>query len=144
MLILVIITIIILEVNILLKNSQKREVIKQCLISRYDHPTADMVYASVREQFPNISLGTVYRNLGVLVSTGEIIKISSENGPDRFDGHTEPHYHITCQRCGAVEDIFIDDLSSINKVASENYDGEVLSSTICFTGLCSKCKNNNK
>ena len=49
-----------------LKYSRQREVIKECLINRYDHPTADMVYMDVRETFPNISLGTVYRNLQLL------------------------------------------------------------------------------
>lgn len=59
-----------------LKYSRQRESIKACLMSRKDHPTADALYTSIREQFPNISLGTVYRNLNLLVELGEIRKLS--------------------------------------------------------------------
>ncbi len=67
-----------------LKYSRQRESIRNCLCSREDHPTADMIYASIRQEYPNISLGTVYRNLSLLVETGEIRKITTD-GADRFD-----------------------------------------------------------
>ena len=58
------------------------------------HPTADTVYAGIKAEFPNISLGTVYRNLSLLVELGEIAKISTGDGPDRFDCNTKPHSHL--------------------------------------------------
>ena len=75
-----------------LKYSRQRESIKANLMSRRDHPTADALYASIREEFPNISLGTVYRNLNLLVETGEILKLTCGNGPDNYDGM--PHLTI--------------------------------------------------
>lgn len=84
-----------------LKYSRQRESIKQFLMQRRDHPTADTVYMNVRETFPHISLGTVYRNLSLLAELGEITKISTE-GPDRFDANQEPHYHFICRHCHAV------------------------------------------
>ena len=53
-----------------IKHSKQRDSIKTCLMGRRDHPTADAVYMSIREEFPNISLGTVYRNLNLLVELG--------------------------------------------------------------------------
>ena len=76
-----------------LKYSRQRESIKLFLMNRKDHPTADMVYVNMREKFPHISLGTVYRNLSLLAEIGEITKISTE-GPDRFDANQNPHYHF--------------------------------------------------
>ena len=76
-----------------LKYSRQRESIKANLMSRRDHPTADALYASIREEFPNISLGTVYRNLNLLADIGEAIKITTPDGGDRFDARTNPHYH---------------------------------------------------
>ena len=73
-----------------LKYSRQRESIKDYLMHTNAHPTADMVYLHVKEQFPNISLGTVYRNLNLLSDMGEIIKISTPDGADRFDGRTVP------------------------------------------------------
>lgn len=57
------------------KYSRQRELIKRNMLSRYDHPTADAVYTSIREEIPNISLGTVYRNLRLLVDQGEILSL---------------------------------------------------------------------
>ena len=95
-----------------LKYSRQRESIKANLMSRRDHPTADALYASIREEFPNISLGTVYRNLNLLVETGEILKLTCGNGPDHYDGNATPHYHFVCRECGQIYDIDLDEMSS--------------------------------
>ena len=73
----------------MLKYSRQREAIKTFLAGRYDHPTAETVYLGIKEEFPNISLGTVYRNLSLLSDIGEIQKLSTGIGPDRFDGADE-------------------------------------------------------
>lgn len=85
----------------MLKRSKQRESIKKFLISRYDHPTAETVYMNIKEEFPNISLGTVYRNLSLLADIGEIQKLSTGIGPDRFDGNPKPHYHLSARNAGA-------------------------------------------
>ena len=54
----------------MIKRSRQREAIRQCLTGRYDHPTAETVYMSIKDEFPNISLGTVYRNLSLLSDLG--------------------------------------------------------------------------
>lgn len=63
-------------------------------MTRKDHPTADMVYMNIKEEFPKISLGTVYRNLALLSERGEILKLSYEGGADHYDACTDPHYHL--------------------------------------------------
>ena len=50
--------------------SRQRESIKDFLSTRKDHPTADTIYMNIRKQFPNISLGTIYRNLNLLSDIG--------------------------------------------------------------------------
>ena len=80
----------------MLKHSRQRESIRNFLMQRCDHPTAETVYLGIKEDFPNISLGTVYRNLSLLAELGEILKISVGNGPDRFDANLKPHYHFFC------------------------------------------------
>ena len=89
-----------------LKYSRQRECIKNYLQDREDHPTADMIYTSIRRDFPNISLGTVYRNLSLLVELGEIRKITTD-GADRFDAKLIPHSHFICKDCGSVLDVMI-------------------------------------
>lgn len=122
-----------------LKYSRQRESIKEFLASTTEHPTADTVYLHVREEFPRISLGTVYRNLNLLADIGEIVKITTPDGGDRFDGTTTPHYHVLCTGCGKVIDLDMEHLDSINKMAEENFDGVINSHTALFYGTCSEC-----
>ena len=96
-----------------LKYSRQRESIKEFLMTRTDHPTADTVYENMKIIYPNISLGTVYRNLSLLSDIGEIQKLESFGGADRFDGRTDPHCHFICTGCGCVQDLEMEDLQDI-------------------------------
>lgn len=122
-----------------LKYSRQRESIKNCLMSRHDHPTADTLYMSIREEFPNISLGTVYRNLNLLVELGEIQKLTCGDGADHFDGDISPHYHFICNGCGAVLDLPMEQFEGINEAAAAKLDCQVDSHTIYFKGICPDC-----
>lgn len=127
----------------MLKYSRQRECIKEFLSGRKDHPTADDVYMHVRQQFPSISLGTVYRNLALLSDIGEIIRISVGDGVDRFDYCTEPHYHVICEGCGCVQDIEMpkEDMDNFMNAVSKYYDGVLATPYIYFKGTCSECMN---
>lgn len=122
-----------------LKYSRQRESIKNCLMGRKDHPTADALYSSIREEFPNISLGTVYRNLSLLVELGEIQKFSCGDGTDHFDFDTSPHYHFVCRHCGKITDIPVVVAADLEAMAGEYVDGTIEDHTIFFYGICSCC-----
>lgn len=125
-----------------LKYSRQRESIKNFLMSRTDHPTADVVYTNVRKEYPNISLGTVYRNLSLLAEIGEIMKISTGDGPDRFDGNPLPHYHFICKNCSSVMDLQMESIDEINEKANANFNGIVEGHMAYFYGTCESCKQN--
>jgi Fur family peroxide stress response transcriptional regulator len=122
-----------------LKYSRQRESIKEFLQSRCDHPTADTIYDNIRIIYPNISLGTVYRNLSLLASIGEINKISTGDGPDRFDGNVAPHYHFVCRNCHSVIDLDMEDIGYIKDVASKNFKGKIDGHITNFYGVCEDC-----
>ena len=122
-----------------LKYSRQRESIKACLMGRRDHPTADDVYLSIRQEYPNISLGTVYRNLNLLVELGEAQKLSFGCGPDRFDADLTPHYHFVCRMCGTVMDLPLKPFPELDQKAQKCCDGAIDSHQICFYGLCRQC-----
>ena len=122
-----------------LKYSRQRESIKNCLMNRTDHPTADALYLSIREEFPNISLGTVYRNLNLLVELGEIIRFSCGDGSEHFDFRTEPHYHFICRDCGAILDLPVELVHETSELLPENLPGRADSHTIFFYGECESC-----
>ena len=121
------------------KYSRQREAIKINLMQRRDHPTADMVYADIREQYPRISLGTVYRNLALLTEQGEIRKLPSEDGADRYDGNLEAHSHFVCRECGAILDIPPVNSKALQKAMDKAVDGIIEESRVSFIGLCKAC-----
>ena len=124
-----------------LKYSRQRESIKNCLAGRHDHPTADAIYTCIREEYPNISLGTVYRNLNLLVELGEIQKLTCGDGKDRFDATTAPHYHFLCRKCGAVTDLPIMPVKDVERRAEEATGAKVDSHTVIMYGTCCSCLN---
>ena len=122
-----------------LKYSRQRESIKACLMGRHDHPTADAIYTTIREEFPNISLGTVYRNLNLLVELGEISKFTCGDGKDHFDADIFPHYHFVCRCCGSVQDLRMEPLSDVTAKAQTGFNGEIDTHVTYFYGTCADC-----
>ena len=126
----------------MLKHSKQRDAILVNLQGRYDHPNADMIFASIREEIPNISLGTVYRNLALLAEMGAILKIGpDENGKERYDGHIHPHSHFFCTDCGGIYDIGeIFDARNIEKQLKLR----ILEATTTLKGVCPACLKTKK
>ena len=113
-----------------LKYSRQRESIKEFLMTRKDHPTADVVYENVKKIYPNISLGTVYRNLSLLSDLGEIQKLSSFGGADHFDGCVIPHCHFMCTECKRVLDLETEDVNDLAPKAVRHFGGKISSCDI--------------
>ena len=122
-----------------LKYSRQREAIKDFLMTRKDHPTADVVYSNVRTEFPNISLGTVYRNLNLLAESGEILRLSCGDSTDHFDATVTPHYHFVCRKCDKILDLEMSSLDFIEERAAENFQGKVQGHQVYFYGECEDC-----
>lgn len=120
-----------------IKHSRQRDAIISELCSRKDHPTAETLYLKLKEDFPNLSLGTVYRNLGLLCEDGSIIKISVD-GADRYDGNPSPHCHFLCRKCERMYDIPND--SPFSKGFIESVQGEIENYALTLYGICDKCK----
>lgn len=126
-----------------LKYSRQREAIKEFLMERKDHPTADMVYLGLLDKFPNLSLGTVYRNLTLLSDTGEINRLRLGDGVDHFDGNTMPHYHFICEKCGKVMDIETKDFDAGIDLAASGFPGKIKGHVTYFYGECPDCFDNS-
>ncbi len=118
------------------RKSKQRDAIIAELKSRYDHPTAMELYLSVREKIPNLSLGTLYRNLSQLEQCGQIIKIPDET-QDRFDGNTAPHAHFKCNCCGKVYDVMSIENYNFNCV-DENIS-QIYGYSLMLFGKCKSC-----
>ncbi|MGN0151894.1 MAG: Fur family transcriptional regulator [Wujia sp.] len=124
------------------KYSHQREAIVNFLKTRTDHPTADVVYQNIKEIIPNISLGTVYRNLNQLAGAGIILRLPCDGKTDHFDASTHPHCHLMCRSCGAVKDIPIDPTELLIQNASHHSKDHIDTVSVLFYGTCSDCADN--
>ena len=117
--------------------SRQREAILNVLRETKTHPTAGWIYNKVREEIPNISLGTVYRNLASLVESGEILSVTVGDGKEHFDGDKSFHLHLHCKCCGDIIDTKVDD-KKLKGIA--NFDGFIPENSVCVVyGLCKNC-----
>lgn len=124
--------------------SRQRESIIEYLRSTKEHPTAETVYQHVRVQLPRVSLGTVYRNLSQLATAGEILRFSSIDGVDHFDADTANHYHFICNTCGRIQDVMMEPLSDIERLADTGVSGRIDGHAVTFYGHCRNCLGNEE
>ena len=120
------------------KYSRQREAIKAYLKQTKEHPSADKVYEEIRKEYPKISLGTVYRNLNLLVEEGEAVCMRFGNA-ERFDGGPGPHMHYYCRRCEQIFDLPLELTGTFVRKVRKSAPGTVEQGQILLTGLCDSC-----
>jgi Fur family peroxide stress response transcriptional regulator len=121
------------------RKSRQRERILELLRSTGRHPSADWIYDRLKAEFRTLSMGTVYRNLSILIQQGAIKKIDFGSTFDRFDANTEPHHHFICERCGAIVDLNLPVDETLNERVSRATPFQVVRHRIEFFGLCDRC-----
>jgi len=120
-----------------IKYSRQREALLNLLHSTHSHPDAAWLYEHMKEEFPNISLGTVYRNLNLLAERGDILKITTA-GAERYDGNIAAHSHLICTGCDTIIDLDIDIASFLTYVEEQN-NIRIDNHCLLFEGLCPEC-----
>ena len=95
-----------------MRNSATRNSIYEYLCGTKEHPSAEMIYLDLKESNPNLSLGTVYRNLKQLEETGRVIRVSTVNNRERYDANCSNYLHFACEKCGRVIDLMDADMAT--------------------------------
>lgn len=118
----------------------QRRVVAEVLAGEHVHLTADAVYNQAQQLLPEISLATVYNTLNELVDMGEVLEISTGDGPKRYDPNaTEPHHHLYCVGCGALRDVAPEGMEGLGLPAAQRHGFELLDVDIVFRGRCPDC-----
>lgn len=125
------------------RSTRQRRVILQELKQLTSHPSAATLYDIVREHIPNISLGTVYRNLDLLAEAGEIQKVNSGTPEARYDGNPNHHYHVYCTECGRVDDVQDVPRDLVRPVGGKLAGFDILGHQLQFIGVCPDCRSAN-
>ena len=122
------------------KQFRKRNAILAYLRQTKEHPSAEMVFNHLKPEYPDLSLGTVYRNLAMFKEKGEIMSVGTVNGVERFDGNTMPHVHFVCTGCSAVTDLpQIAVPEELNNRVTQETGGVIDTCQLTFVGICQTC-----
>ena len=108
------------------------------------HVTANEVYVFIKEAYPTIGKGTVYRNLDILVDDGALRKVEVPDGPNRIDFTLKNHYHVRCIKCSEIFDVDMDEIPDLLERIHNTHGIEFLDYDISFKGICPKCREKVK
>jgi Fur family transcriptional regulator, peroxide stress response regulator len=122
------------------RDTKQRKAILQYVQNSKAHPTADLIYESLRQEIPNISKGTVYRNLKVLTERKQLSELRFKGKVSRFEGRQDSHYHFRCEVCDRVFDIDAPVDEALNGQIAVKTGLKILSHQIEFRGLCKDCQ----
>ena len=118
--------------------SSRRQAVLQVLQSTKSHPSAESIFEQCRLLIPNISLGTVYRNLKQLEETGRVIRVSTLNNRERYDANCSDHLHFACEKCGRVIDLMDADTETALTACGLPSGAKIRS----IYGTCELCSEN--
>jgi len=121
------------------RKSKQKEVILRVLKSTSSHPSADWIYEQVRKEIPNISLGTIYRNLKLLKESGDILELDFGSTLSRFDANAQNHYHFRCDKCGRIFDLDEPVDKTIEDRVTQKTGFKVTHHRLELYGLCRDC-----
>lgn len=130
------------EMSVLKKrNTIQRQLVIAAVRSLSNHPTAEEVYNRIVLDYPDISKGTVYRNLNSLVESGLLRRVSVPRSADRYGHMLTKHYHVQCARCHKfmnVDDLeYFQDLDDkIAQLTGFRMDNH----NLVFQGICPECQ----
>lgn len=120
-----------------MRYSKQRELVYQTVQALDDHPTVEEIYSNALRECPNLSLGTVYRNLNGLVETGRVRRVSIPGQPDRYDRTLRQHSHLYCTVCGGVTDVMLDSEALLGLLQTQS--GRVTDYSLTLYGVCEAC-----
>lgn len=126
------------------RNTIQRALVLEAVNTLRCHATADEIYEAIAARYPTISRGTVYRNLKLLCESGDIRKIETMGGSDRYDHRCHDHYHARCNRCGRVFDIEMPYLAGLEAQIQDAHGFLVSGHDILFRGICPLCQAQEK
>ncbi len=118
--------------------TKQKQAVYDTLCSTNTHPTAEWIYEECRKKLPNIGLGTVYRNLQVLLSEGKIQELNYGKAQSHFDGNADPHYHFVCEKCGRILDIPLEG-KGLSQDLLAAVPGKVTGHRLECYGICENC-----
>ena len=123
-----------------LKLTQQRLAVYSMLANTEAHPTPEDVFETIRPELPLVSLATVYKILDQFHRAGFVRRVSTEGQAARYDAKIEPHHHLVCTGCGAIQDVHLEAEPDLSKGLPAGAEFQVARYDVIFHGQCSYCR----
>jgi len=124
------------------KLTPQRLAVARILARSEGHPSVDAIHDHLQEDFPTMSLATVYRNVMLIKSLGEVLEIGFPEGGNRYDGNKPyPHPHVICVRCKKIIDPELSSLKDVTREVMATSGFKILTHRMDFFGICSACQS---
>jgi Fur family peroxide stress response transcriptional regulator len=122
------------------KMTPQRLAIVKIIARSEGHPSVENIHARIIKDFPTMSLATVYKNILLIKSIGEVLELGFPDGSNRYDGNKPtPHPHVICIKCKKIVDPDLDNLDDLKKEVESETQFKILNHRLDFFGICSKC-----
>jgi Fur family peroxide stress response transcriptional regulator len=127
------------------KLTPQRLAISKILAVSEGHPSVEMIYEALQERFPTMSLATVYRNVMLIKSMGEVLELGFADGSNRYDGNRpRPHPHVVCVRCKKIVDPELESLGDMSEEVETETGFRILTHRLDFFGVCDDCRRSEQ
>jgi Fur family transcriptional regulator, peroxide stress response regulator len=122
------------------KITPQRLAIVKILAESKAHPSVENIHVEIKNDFPTMSLATVYRNIILIKSYGEVLELGFPDGSNRYDGNKPyPHPHVICIKCKKIVDPDLDSLDEMKEEVESETNFKILNHRLDFFGICSNC-----
>lgn len=122
------------------KLTPQRIAIVKILAASKGHPSVEDIHEQIKGDFPTMSLATVYRNIVLIKSLGEVLELGFPDGSNRYDGNKPyPHPHLVCIKCNTIVDPDLESLDDMKLELESETGFEILNHRLDFFGICSSC-----
>jgi Fur family peroxide stress response transcriptional regulator len=122
------------------KITPQRLAIAKILAKSEDHPSVEKIHVQIKKDFPTMSLATVYKNIILIKSLGEVLELGFPDGSNRYDGNKPyPHPHVICIKCKKIVDLDLESLDEMKKEVASETNFKILNHRLDFFGICSNC-----
>ncbi len=125
------------------KLTSQRLAICKFILSRKDHPTANQIYQTLKEEYPTISLGTIYKTLHLLKELGLLQELGFNEGSIRYDPDMELHMNLVCSKCGKIYDYKTKNVKNLWESILSELNVKPVGQRIDVYYECDDCKDIN-
>ncbi|PIE61011.1 MAG: transcriptional repressor [Desulfobacterales bacterium] len=127
------------------KITPQRMAIVKILANSDTHPSVEDIFNQIKHDFPTMSLATVYRNIVLIKSLGEVLELGFPDGSNRYDGNKPyPHPHVVCIKCNKIVDPDLESLDHMTQEVAVETDFKILNHRLDFFGICGDCRTEKK